>query len=363
MELTLSLAQEERARALHAGATVMTCHDHIPPPIDLPLLRAGGVAAKVVVIGVDARLDDPDPASFRASIDQREGWYPWTLDAFRRTLRTIDDFADELVLVRRAADIRHARAVGKIGLLLGSEGGKLIEGRIELLDQFHHLGLRQMQLTWAYSNQLAVGEVEQEAKLADGYFFARDLRRRMGPAGGLTELGQQAIAEMNRLGIILDICHLSRPAMRQALTASTKPVLASHTTAKTLGRRLPSLTDDEIRAIADRGGVIGLHCMTHMLTGRLDPPATMLELLAQIHHIVQIGGVDALALGPDYFYDPYGRFATNSGQKLSFVQGLEDSSKLLNLTRFLVASGYSDEEIRKILGGNLLRLVEETCGL
>jgi membrane dipeptidase len=138
--------------------------------------------------------------------------------------------------------------------------------------------------------------------------------------------------------------------------------LAGHTTAKALGHRLPSLTDEEIRAIADKGGVIGLHFMTHMLTGRPEPPATMDEVVAQIDYMVKIGGVDALGLSPDYIYDPDGSFRRNSAQQLSFPTGLEDSSKMLNLTRALVGHGYSDEAIHKILGGNLLRLLREVVG-
>ena len=168
--------------------------------------------------------------------------------------------------------------------------------------------------------------------------------------------------EMNRLGVIVDLCHLSRPAMREVLATSQKPVLAGHTTAKALGHRLPSLTDDEIQAVADTGGVIGLHFMTHMLTGRLEPPATMEEVLAQIDYIVNVGGIDVMALGPDYFYDPDGRFRRNTQQEVSFPAGLENSSEMLNLTYALVGHGYSDEAILKILGGNLLRLVEEVVG-
>ncbi|HOG47356.1 MAG TPA: membrane dipeptidase, partial [Anaerolineae bacterium] len=152
---------------------------------------------------------------------------------------------------------------------------------------------------------------------------------------------------------------LSRPAMREAVAISQKPVLAGHTTAKALGHRLPSLTDEEIRAIADKGGVIGLHFMTHMLTGRLEPPATMDEVMAQIDYIIKIGGVDILGLGPDYFYDPDGSFRRNSVQQVSLPAGLEDSGKMLNLTRALVEHGYSDNEIHKILGGNLLRLLKD----
>ena len=135
----------------------------------------------------------------------------------------------------------------------------------------------------------------------DGYFFSEHLRRREAgePTPGLTDIGRQVVAEMNRRGIIVDLCHLSRTSMREVLAICGEPVLAGHTTAKALGHRLPSLTDEEIRAIADKGSVIGLHFMTHMLTGRMNPPATMDEVLAQIDHIVNVEEIDVMALGPE----------------------------------------------------------------
>jgi membrane dipeptidase len=314
---------------------------------------------------MDAQVDAPDRDAYLASLHNLEGWCKRTLITFDRVLGAIDDYSGEMVLVRSATDVLHAKSKRKVGILLGSEGGKLIEGQLELLRIFYRLGLRQMQLTWAYGNQLSSGEVElDDTEGADGYFFSEHLKRREAgePTRGLTDIGRQVVAEMNRLGIIVDLCHLSRTSMWEVLAISEKPVLAGHTTAKALGRRLPSLTDGEIRAIADKGGVIGLHFMTHMLTGRVDPPATMDEVLAQIDHVVNVGGIDVMALGPDYFYDPSGRFRHNSRQDVSFPADLEDSGQMLNLTQALVRHGYGDEAVLKILGGNLLRLIEEVLG-
>jgi membrane dipeptidase len=358
----VSAAEDERARRLHAEAIIILCHDHIPPWIDLQGLQAGGITAKFSLLGLDVRLDAPDRETFLASINQQEGWCKQTLLIFDRARCAIESNSQDMLLVDEPNDVLRAKREGKVGILLGSEGGKLIEGSLELLRTFYRLGLRQMQLTWAHGNQLSTGEVVLEhGASTDGYFFSDHLKSGSPnqAAQGLTEIGRQVIAEMNRLGIIVDLCHLSRPAMREALAISTKPVLAGHTTAKVLGHRLPSLTDQEIRAIADKGGVIGLHFMTHMLTGRLEPPATMDEVLAQIEYIVNVGGMDVMALGPDYFYDPDGRFQRNSGQTISFPTGLEDASQMLNLTRALVRQGYADSDILKILGGNLLRLMQD----
>ncbi len=363
MNMTLTPSQEDRARAIHAEAIVMTSHDHIPPAADLEQLKQGGITTQLVHISVDSMLDAPDRESYLASLYRQEGWCKHTLITLDGILGTIESHPDELLLVRQPGDILRAKREGKVGILLGSEGGKLIEGRVELLRIFYRLGLRQMQPTWAYTNQLATGEteVEDETEIG-GYSFTDHVRShgRKRTIPGLTEAGRMVIAEMNRLGIIIDIDHLSRPAMRETLALSTKPVLSGHNAAKAIANRMTNFTDDEIRALADKGGVIGLHFMTHKLTGQMHPQATMDDVLRQIDYIVNLAGIDVLGLGPDYIYDPNHAFGRNTGQtEISFAQGLEHSGQMLNLTRALVAHGYSDEAIKKILGGNLLRLFRE----
>ncbi len=363
--MKLTPSQEDRAQALHAEAVIITCHDHIPPSADLRALQAGGITTQLVHAGADSAFDAPNRDAYLASLQQRDGWCKRTLLGFDQILSTIESHPDELLLVREPEDILRAKREGTVGILLGSEGGKLIEGQVELLRIFYRLGLRQMHLTWAYSNQLGAGETElEEGQTVGGYAFAEHIRRGAKDATslGLTDVGREVVAEMNRLGIIIDIDHLSRPAMREVLAISQKPVLAGHNAAKALADRLTNLTDEELRAVAHPGGVIGLHFMTHKLTGRWEPQATMDEVLAQIDYIANIAGIDAIGLGPDYIYDPDGRFLRNAGQPVSFAAGLEDSGKMLSLTRALVGHGYDDKAIVRILGGNLLRLFKDVTG-
>jgi membrane dipeptidase len=150
--------------------------------------------------------------------------------------------------------------------------------------------------------------------------------------------------------------------MHEVLELSTRPILNSHTALKSISHRIPAITEGEIRAVARRGGVIALHFMTHMLTGRFDPRASIEDLMAQLDAIANVGGIDCVALGPDYL--PYTEeFKRNTQQpNLSFPVGLDTPADLLNLTRALVVRGYSDEAIRKILGDNLLRLMRDTLG-
>ncbi|HOG47490.1 MAG TPA: membrane dipeptidase, partial [Anaerolineae bacterium] len=199
----LASPQEDRARSLHHEAIIITCHDHIPTPVDLPELQAGGITAKFALMGADAWLDAPSRDEFLASIQEYHGWCKKTLLSFERMLTAIEGLPADLLQVRSAADVLRAKREGRVGILLGSEGGKLIEGRLELLRVFHRLGLRQMQLTWAYTNQLSAGETELDSLGAcDGYFFSEHLQTaaRGEKVRGLTDLGRQVIAEMNRLG-------------------------------------------------------------------------------------------------------------------------------------------------------------------
>jgi len=337
--VTLS-QQEERARELHQESIVLLAHDHVPPPCDLADLRQGGVTAKILLAAVDARVFAPTTEDYQNSIPQIDGWFEDAKAIFRGVLAGIES-TPELNLIRCAQDVVDAKREGKTGILLGSEGGKLIEHRLENLSTFYEMGLRHILLSWAFNNQITAGELDKEGK-------------------GLTEFGRQVVQEMNRLGIVVDITHISRPAMREVLEISSRPVLNSHTAVKSISRRIPALTEDEIRALAEKGGVIALHFMTHMLTGRFEPRASLEELLVQLDTIVNIGGIDCIALGPDYL--PYtDDFKRNTGQaNLSFPIGLDSPADLLNLTRGLVTRGYSEDAVRKILGGNLLRLLQET---
>lgn len=356
--IKLTPAQEDRARAVHAEAIVMTCHDHVPPSADLEQLRQGGFTAQSVHIGADVDILAPTREEFVASIHRREGECKRHLLSLDEIVSTIENNPDQLLLVREPEDIVRAKREGKVGIMLASEGGKLIEERLELLRIFYRLGLRHMFPTWSFGNALATGDIDVEDRAtAGGYAYPDELREYgAGKVPGLSDIGRQVVHEMNRLGIMIDVDHMSRAAMRETMALSKAPILAGHTAARVLVNRIHTKTDGEIRAIADKGGVIGLIFTTIHLTGRERPKATMDEVLAQIDHIVNVGGIDIMALGPDYQAKRLSDFNKVSAQELSFAEDLPDSSQLLNLTRGLVAHGYDDQGICKILGGNLLRL-------
>jgi membrane dipeptidase len=337
-----SSGDEARVRRLHEESLIVLAHDHFLPPADLAELRQGKIAAKILMAVVDVRLWAPAVADYRRSIKQLDGWFAAALKTYRGILGEIAA-SPELALIRTADDVVLAKQRGQIGILLGAEGGKLIEDRLENLQALYDLGLRHILLTWAFNNLIGTGELDSTGN-------------------GLTEFGRQVVLAMNRLGMVIDITHLSRPAMREVIELSSRPVLNSHTSLKSIANRIPAMTEEEIRSVAERGGVTALHFMTHMLTGRFTPRAGLDHVLDQVDAIVRVGGIDCLALGPDYLPNTED-FKRNTQQHLlSFPIGLESPASIVNLIRGLVGRGYGDEAIRKILGGNLLRLLRATLG-
>jgi membrane dipeptidase len=321
---------------------VLLAHDHFLPPDDLAALRSGGVHGKILMATLDAHAWADRIEDYQDSIHRVDGCFESATRTYAKLSQQIESSSDYAV-VRTSSDIEAARRSGRIAIVLGAEGGKIVEDRLGNLESLYRLGLRHLMLTWAFDNPLSAGELNRSGT-------------------GLTPLGREAIREMNRLGLVLDTTHLSRTAMGEALSLSTQPVINSHTCSRRLSNRVPTLNDDEVRAVAETGGVVALHFMTHMLTGRFEPRATLDEVVDQIDALVDAGGVDCVALGPDYL--PYTEsFKRNTGQRnLSFPEGLESPAGLPALTRRLEERGYSEVAIRKILGENLVRLLRATIG-
>lgn len=330
---------EQRARELHSEAIVLLAHDHFLPPEGLDDLVSGGVTGKILMAVVDTRAWAPTTEDYQASISQIDGCFEYARAIYQQ-VRAAMDSHPEWLLLRKSQDVLEAKRKRKIGVLLGAEGGKMVEHKRENLQALYALGVRHILLSWAFNNQITAAELDKGDR-------------------GLTEFGREVVAEMNRLGMIIDTTHISRPAMSEVLAISKAPILNSHTTVKSISNRLPALTEDEIRATADRGGVLAVHFMTHMLTGRFRPKATLEELVNQIDAMVRAGGIDCVALGPDYL--PYSEdFKRNTEQRdLTFPTGLESPSGLPRLTSALLGRGYSEGDVLKILGGNLLRLFRE----
>jgi len=248
-----------------------------------------------------------------------------------RTMQLVDTLQGELernkataMMATSAGDIAKAKKAGKVAAMLSVEsGGDAIQGDLSVLRVLHRLGLTIFGLTYNRRNMLADGCAENRTR------------------GGLTELGVQTVEECNRLGIVVDISHIGEASFYDVLNASKAPIIASHHGMRALHETPRYMTDDQARALAEKGGVIGVMYGIG--------PKTLGDVVDHIDHAVEVGGVDCVGLGSDW----------DGGCR---PEGLEDSSKLPNLTRELVARGYGDDEVEKILGGNLMRVFKSVLG-
>jgi membrane dipeptidase len=372
----------EAALALHRSALVIDGHADTPQrllddgynlaaPLDgghlnLESARAGGLGAEFFVAWVD-------PRRFPGQFARR------TLELIQSVRNCVAAHPGETVLATSPEDIERAHREHKLAILLAIEGGHSIEGSLDRLREYHRLGARYMTLTWANSNGWAdsSGDVDDPAVEHT--------------ADGLSAFGAGVIHEMNRLGIMVDISHASDPTFRRVLATSRAPVFASHSSARALTNSPRNLTDEMLRAIADRGGLTMVNFysafisegwrtawsalrpdleadhnrqmarwksegrpITYAMVSRLDrhwaakiprPPLTL--LIDHIDHIVKVAGIDHVGLGSDFDGIP------------SSVDGIDSAADLPKITIELMVRGYSSEDCRKILGLNFLRFFRE----
>jgi membrane dipeptidase len=336
--IKLSHTEEERAQYLHQDSLIMICHDHNIFPEDFEAMRQGGVTAKQVHICLDPLLW-ADRETFLASEELEEGYIRRALVAMDYVYWQAEESPGEIIIALEPGDLLKAKEQGAIALLLGSEGSRLLENRLEVLRMLYRLGLRHLQLSWAWRTSVGASQRDRSGR-------------------GLSDFGRRLIREMNRLGIIVDVSHLSYQSIYDALETSTTPVLNSHTGAAVLSPEWDQmLPDDLILAIAARGGVIGIHFMSHVVKpGR--HKATMEELMAQFEYVANLVGTEHIACGPDFLYLDRRVWENQYVPPFTFTEGVEDIGQMINVTRALVARGFSDEDIRMIMGGNLLRLFE-----
>jgi membrane dipeptidase len=288
---------------------------------DIERLRAGGVGA----------------VFFSAYVAPE---YAKTGQSAHRALEMIDTiradvagrYPQQFLWARTAADIEAAQRQGKISALIGIEGGHAIEDSLRLLRDYYELGARYMTLTHMNTNGWADSSGDVNDPKVEHH-------------NGLTAFGRQVIAEMNRLGMLVDISHVSDKTFWDVLETSRAPVFASHSSCRALCGVPRNMTDEMIRALVKKGGVIDINFNPGFLTLRKDRPANVEDVAAHIDHVVKVAGIEAVGIGSDF-----------DGIE-EVPAGLEDVSKFPNLTRALEARGYTEEQVRQIYGGNFLRFM------
>lgn len=364
-----------RALAIQRRAIVVDTHNDITTPMT----------------NDDFDLSGNPPTPYRTNIERmKKGglsaiffslyikpWYVQHGGAARRTLDMIDSVyraaerhPNELMLANSAADIRRAKSQYKIACLMGIEGGHAIENSLPTLREFYRLGVRYMTLTWNNTNDWADARGDTKHN-------------------GLTDFGKEVVREMNRLGMLVDVSHVSDKTMSDALDVSKAPVIASHSSSRALSNVLRNIPDDLLKRIGKNGGVVQINFYSLFVdqktvapqaddrgqrlkaqqealsikyaddperlaeeSDKLEaqnplPPLPISKLIDHIDHIVKVAGIDHVGLGPDF-----------DGAN-DFPEGARDVSMLPNITYELLKRGYTEQDIRKILGENFLRVFSE----
>lgn len=363
----------DAARRLHASCLVIDGHNDLPwelrsqgaekftridvsqpqPTLqtDIPRLRAGGVGAQFWAAWVPVETS------------RRGAALSMTLEQIDLIHAMIDRYPDTFEEALTTDDIERIHAAGKIASLIGVEGGHSIENSLAVLRQFYHLGVRYMTLTHTDSLEWCDSGTDKPL------------------CGGLNPFGEQVVREMNRLGMMVDLSHISPDAMKAALRVTTAPVIFSHSSARGVADHPRNVPDDVLTMVKENRGVV----MVNFFSSFLVPSAasrdvermaylrkleaelasqsavkaavrrwdaehpvdrgTIQVLLDHIDRIVKIAGVECVGLGSDY-----------DGVSLLPTQ-LEDVSSYPTITQGLLDRGYDADQIRQILGGNLLRVM------
>jgi len=371
-------AVADRAHKLHFSSIMLDTHDDTTQRffskgfdlgkrnpdghIDIPRMRDGGMNAIFFSIWIDGRIMGP-PAVQKA-LDQ--------IDAVHENVRK---FSKDMVFARTAAEVRSAHAQGKIAALMGVEGGHMIGNDIRMVRIFGDLGVRYMTLSHFYNDEWADSSTDKPAH------------------NGLTDYGKEIVREMNRQGIMVDISHVSDKTFYDALEVSKAPLIASHSSCRALCDHVRDMSDEMIKALAAKGGVIHINyeksfidqdyknaydkatggagvvgalsqaikecgddqectaraaiALERKMTeeGKL-PHVSWERIVDHIDHAVKLVGADHVGLGSDF-------------DGASMPEGMEDCSKLPKITEALLRKGYSDQDIRNILGENTLRVMEQ----
>ena len=371
----------ERAMRLHRSAIVIDTHEDVPERlqkewadlaargktghVDIPRWREGGMTGAFLAAYVSGEFAKTGGSAMKA------------LEFIDLIHRLVETHPRDLVFADSVAEIRAAKKAGKIAVLLGIEGGHAIEDSLGVLSAYQRLGVRYMTLTHTNTNDWADSA---------GSFYGADLYdpKKSAVHDGLTAQGREIVLEMNRLGILVDVSHVSDKTMADAIAASKAPDFASHSSCRALATMPRNVTDDQIRAIAKDGGVVMVNVSSLFLDQKSvdgyvaakkalqpqvaavrerlgDEPekrdAEIAKLLSTVHypdadwtlavdhieHVLRVGGPGSAGLGTDFdgIDDP--------------PKGLEDVSKLPKLTEELLRRGHSDEEVRGVLGENFLR--------
>lgn len=326
---------------------VFLAHDHMQRAEDYRRDLDGGVTGKIVHLTIDSWIDAPTQEEYDAAYDSYNGFRDRGLEALTKLHAIAAASENKVRVVREFSDLETARSEGQLGIIAGNEGGKILGSDPALLDAWFGLGLRHVQFNWAMPNLLGASQDQENDP----------------EQPGLTEFGREIIQNMNEKGMIVDVSHSAPQTILEALETACKPILNSHSGGREIADKPQNLFDDQIRAMAYNGGVIGIHFCSRLVLGVNGVQAGIDDVVKQIRYVADVGGIDVVGLGPDWVLgDPIRDvpYLRNTNQEdLTWAKGLEDSSELSNLWDALIGAGFTAAEIEKIAGGNMLRLLRD----
>lgn len=342
-----------RARALHKQVPLIDGHNDYPwalrgldpgrdfskadlsKPVpalhtDIARLRQGGVGGQFWSVYTPSTMTGQE--AVRVTLEQ--------IDVVHRMVR---QWPETFEMAYTAADVERSFKAGRIGSLIGMEGGHSIDDSLPLLRMFYALGARYMTLTHNGNLRWADAAADKPA------------------VGGLSKFGEEVIREMNRLGMLVDLSHVSPGTMEDALRVTEAPVIFSHSSARALCNVPRNVPDHVLQLTAKNGGVVMVTFVPGFISqavadfdakpeaerkGQTPPKATLAQVADHIDHIRKVAGIDHVGIGGDF-----------DGIS-SVISGLEDVSKYPDLTAELLRRGYSDDDVKKILGLNVLRVMK-----
>jgi membrane dipeptidase len=336
----------EQARQLYRRALILDCNSAPPeeeqlplPQADLDLVRNSGVnVVKWSLGGINSSFAD-------------------TVAEIALVQKLIEVHPEYFTQVRVAADLERAKRAGQLGLILSFESAEMLGNKLDAFAVFRNLGVRVMQLSYNRKSPFAAGVMEPEA-------------------GGLTPLGREAVPEMNRLGIAIDLSHANAATTSDVLALSTKPPIMTHTGAAAVHVHPRTKTDAQLRSLAAKGGVVGIFDLPYLTASPHQP--TVADYMQHLQHVLKVCGEDHVGIGSDVGIEPFDTSPKgmaefqkeleqrrNAGlsapeeDRPTYVEGLNTPRRLEIIADQLLRRGYSEQATEKVLGGNFARVFAE----
>jgi membrane dipeptidase len=360
-KVEVSKEQEARAQQLLETCLVISLHDHafvVPENLDqiFEYRRAGrdwtgyeGLA----VSGIDAIFDCLMDGT--ACITSKAGW-KWDDIIWDLGMR-LSDIAHQDMVIRAetTADILRAKQDGQIAFIPSLEAATPIENELDRLDILYGLGIRSSGIAYSEANTLGSGLREQND-------------------GGLTEFGRAAVTRMNKLGIAIDVSHSGDQTSLDTIEVSSKPIFITHAGARALWPTRRMKPDSVLKKCADKGGVIGIEAAPHTTLTKDHPRHSIESFMQHFEYCVELMGIDHVAFGPDTLFGDHvalhhvfarqlsikSAHGSQDFQEVEFVDGIENpAEEFPNIMRWLVKHNYTDDDIRKVVGGNVMRVLHE----